>query len=127
VTMTRFATLAVAMVVAAWVSSSIVQFIWRWWARSEQLRVLGHQAVENRGLWYRAGIWSVVWPVIALACFAAAHRLPDLISPHGLKDIAHGTEGTVIAIWSLAFNTALVAAWLLPGPRVPGSNTRLPE
>jgi hypothetical protein len=127
VAMTRFATLAVAMAVAAWVSSSIVQFVWRWWARSEQLRVLGHQAVENRGFWHRAGIWSVVWLVIALAYVAATHRLPDLISPHGLKDIEHGTEVTVIAIWSLAFTTASVAAWLLPGPRVPGSNTRLPE
>jgi hypothetical protein len=127
VTMTRFATLAVAMGVAAWVSSSIVQFVWRWWARSEQQRVLGHQAVENRGFWQRAGIWSVVWPVIVLACFAAAHRLPDLISPHGLKDIEHGTEGAVFAIYFLACTTGLLAAWLLPGPRVPGSTPRLPE
>jgi len=50
VTMTRFATLLLAMAVATWVSSSIVQFVWRWWVRSEQQRVLGPSSRRGSGI-----------------------------------------------------------------------------
>ena len=119
VTMTRLATLSVAMIVAAWVSSRIVQFVWGCWVRKEQRRVLGHQAVENRGFWALVGMYCVVWAVIALAYCAATDRVSNLISARVLKDI----EDIVPAILGLAGMTAFVATWLRPGPRVPGSNT----
>jgi len=114
-TMTRFAILLVATIVAAWVSSRIVQFVWRWWVRSEQRRVLGHQAVETRGFWPRVAMWFVVWPIIMLAYVVASDRLSELTFPAGLDSIP--------AVIGLAVITAFVATGLRRGPRVPGSNT----